>query len=474
MITLYVFAALLSLGFTLVYGRLPDKTRLSVSRKLTNERIVNGLKKLEPARDLILSIRDFADRRVRITALSVTAGLILAAACEISSANRHELLEGNAIKRNDYLAGSKDVRLKVRREEDDSREDLTVRVSDLRYGYDELNEMAGEAEAVLTDTMLSGNPSFDEVTANLNFPGKLEGYPFKISFRTTDPLLLDRSGVIRQERFEKLKEDRDVYDGVTVGIHAELTYEDFIREIDLYARIYPADMKKEMTLSEYLEGVIKDADEEGREEEYLILPSEASGSPLVYEEKGDNKALILLVMTLLAGAGLYMREGENLKKRVEEREKELISDYPALVNKFLLFYSAGLTTRGIVARLCREYRTGLERGGDKRYLYEELLICEGHMNEGMGEITAYEAFAAGCGIHKYRHFISLITQAIGKGRSDLIYQLERETQDAFADRKNRARELGEEAGTKLLFPMLMMLLTVLIIVMVPAFISFRF
>ena len=51
--------------------------------------------------------------------------------------------------------------------------------------------------------------------------------------------------------------------------------------------------------------------------------------------------------------------------------------------------------------------------------------------------------------------------------------LDREATEAFEERKNRAKELGEEAGTKLLFPMLMMLLVVLIIVMVPAFISFR-
>ena len=62
---------------------------------------------------------------------------------------------------------------------------------------------------------------------------------------------------------------------------------------------------------------------------------------------------------------------------------------------------------------------------------------------------------------------------MGKGRADLLIQLEREAMDAFAERKNRARELGEEAGTKLLFPMIMMLLVVLIIVMIPAFISFR-
>ena len=95
------------------------------------------------------------------------------------------------------------------------------------------------------------------------------------------------------------------------------------------------------------------------------------------------------------------------------------------------------------------------------------------MNEGMGELSAYEYFAARIGLHKYRQFISLVEQAIGKGRADLLPMLEREAGDAFAERKNRAREMGEEAGTRLLFPMLMMLFVVLIIVMMPAFISFR-
>ena len=110
---------------------------------------------------------------------------------------------------------------------------------------------------------------------------------------------------------------------------------------------------------------------------------------------------------------------------------------------------------------------------EKRYLYEEMLICEGRMNEGLGELSAYEGFAARCALHKYRQFISLVIQAAGKGRADLLPLLDREATEAFEERKNRAKELGEEAGTKLLFPMLMMLLVVLIIVMVPAFISFR-
>ena len=35
--------------------------------------------------------------------------------------------------------------------------------------------------------------------------------------------------------------------------------------------------------------------------------------------------------------------------------------------------------------------------------------------------------------------------------------LEQEAEEAFEERKNSAKKLGEEAGTKLLFPMLLML-----------------
>ena len=44
---------------------------------------------------------------------------------------------------------------------------------------------------------------------------------------------------------------------------------------------------------------------------------------------------------------------------------------------------------------------------------------------------------------------------------------------AFEERKARAKMLGEEAGTKLLVPMFIMLAIVLVIVTVPAFLSMQ-
>ena len=44
---------------------------------------------------------------------------------------------------------------------------------------------------------------------------------------------------------------------------------------------------------------------------------------------------------------------------------------------------------------------------------------------------------------------------------------------SFENRKSAAKRLGEEAGTKLLMPMMGMLMVVLVIVMVPAFLTMQ-
>jgi 1,4-dihydroxy-2-naphthoate octaprenyltransferase len=51
--------------------------------------------------------------------------------------------------------------------------------------------------------------------------------------------------------------------------------------------------------------------------------------------------------------------------------------------------------------------------------------------------------------------------------------LELEMNDAFEHRKTTARRLGEEAGTKLLLPLFLLLGIVMIIVIVPALTAIR-
>ena len=66
-------------------------------------------------------------------------------------------------------------------------------------------------------------------------------------------------------------------------------------------------------------------------------------------------------------------------------------------------------------------------------------------------------------------FSSLLTQNLRKGSADMLRLLEQEAQDAFQKRKEQAKEAGEKAGTKMLFPMMLMLLIVFVMILYAAF-----
>ena len=64
--------------------------------------------------------------------------------------------------------------------------------------------------------------------------------------------------------------------------------------------------------------------------------------------------------------------------------------------------------------------------------------------------------------------ISLLEQERKTGDARIRDAMELEVRQAFEQRKNVARRLGEEAGTKLMAPLMLSLITVLLIVAIPA------
>ena len=95
------------------------------------------------------------------------------------------------------------------------------------------------------------------------------------------------------------------------------------------------------------------------------------------------------------------------------------------------------------------------------------------MDSGIMESESYERFGRRCGTQEYLKLGALLSQNLRKGTKGLGDMMQMEAVQAFAERKARARRLGEEAGTKLLLPMFLMLFVVLIIVIIPAFLSIQ-
>ena len=88
-------------------------------------------------------------------------------------------------------------------------------------------------------------------------------------------------------------------------------------------------------------------------------------------------------------------------------------------------------------------------------------------------MECYERFARRCDLIPYMKMGALLSQNLKKGAKGTSEMLRMEAVQALEDRKSRARQLGEEAGTKLLIPMLLMLIIVITIVVVPAFLSIQ-
>ena len=147
-------------------------------------------------------------------------------------------------------------------------------------------------------------------------------------------------------------------------------------------------------------------------------------------------------------------------------------DYPELVSKFTVLLQAGLSARNVWERMVAEYEKQRGKGEKPRYVMEEMRVTKLQLDNGVYESRAYGEFGRRCGLHPYMKFAALLEQSLRQGSGGLSLLLMEEAEAAFEQRKHLARRLGEEAATKLMLPMFLMLLVVLAVVMAPGFLSF--
>ena len=138
--------------------------------------------------------------------------------------------------------------------------------------------------------------------------------------------------------------------------------------------------------------------------------------------------------------------------------------------KFTLLVQAGLTARKAFQKIALDY--GKKENGKERAAYEEIRTTCYEMDSGISEAEAYRRFGERCGQVKYKTLATLLIQNLQKGSRHLSDLLEKESVEAWDDRKRKAKVQGEAATTKLLFPMILMLGVVMAIVMLPACLSF--
>lgn len=388
---------------------------------------------------------------------------ILSLFSNIHAKQRKELMDGNYIKRPAISEGSKKISLDVHITEDDLTvliDEIQLEIYEEQYNEEELNEQILLAKEYIDSNLLKDNKAFDEIISDLNFVSWIPGTGLSVEWTTEDYQLITRDGKVKNE---------NINDGIATWVIANITYYDIQIEYVIYLRLLPKVYAKEELVQKELAERIDEINENTITEDKFQLPDSVGKGKVNWNEKEDSSGLTFLFMGLITAIVIFIASDKDLYEKLEKRNRQLLLDYPEIINKLTLLLGAGMPLANAWHKIVQDYK---EKSKEKRFAYEEMLITSNELMLGISEITAYERFGRRVKLLPYLRFASLIAQNVKKGSSDLLRLLELEGVEAFEERKELAKRIGEEAGTKLLMPMMLMLLVVLVIIIVPAFLSF--
>lgn len=369
----------------------------------------------------------------------------------------------DTIQRNEYWGTQKEESLVVE-VEGEKKQQVTIPVPERKYEEDKIQGILEEMAESLEKTILKDNKSLDDVSSDLNLVSSVPDTDVDVMWMISPSGYMMYDGTLLPEEVTR--------DGIVVNLTAMLTYEDKNISHSFAICLNRPELTHEEELRQEIEKEIEGCNVSQSAAEELRLPKQVGGKEIQFQyEKKNNTGIIVLVLILCAVLSFFSKD-EKIKKELEERKKQMLLDYSEIVSKLSLLLGAGMTIRMSLEKIARDYDSKRKKGGEQRYAYNEILYICREMQGGMSEHAAIDMLGNRCQIPCYMKLCTLLQQNLKKGSGGMAQSLSYEVGLAFEERKNIARKFGEEAGTKLLFPMILMLVIVMVVLVVPAFMSF--
>lgn len=383
------------------------------------------------------------------------------------------LQQGRYLTRPEFGEGSFDAKLSVELNEAANKqglsENISITVEERLYTTEEIVSLFQSAEEYLHTAVLGSNPSPYNIHEKLNFLVSIPGTRITVEWKPEDYSVIHSDGTLG---------NATLVESVSTHVTAILTCQDQKKEVYLSFVILPIREKEEESLTQKLRQEIDQNAAATADQKQLELPSRLSNYGLSWHQRNKNVSTKILLYGIIVVVLVWILQERELQKKMKLRKEQLLFDYPEIINKFTLLVNAGMTMRQAWFKMVEDYTVRKsEASGSKksciRYAYEEMKATANELKLGVAETAAYEQYGRRVGLLPYIKFSSLITQNMKKGNKGFTELLKQEAAQAFEERKETAKRLGEEAGTKLLMPMMLLLLMVFMIILIPAFISFR-
>lgn len=359
-------------------------------------------------------------------------------------------------------SGTGDQRMEVRVGMEGETWPFQVTIREIPYEEAEILKKLQSASERLGAVFLKENTDFEHIGQEVSMPSVFPDTEIGIQWYLDSWDHIDPDGTVKNESLKQ---------PVTVRVQAVLTLgeEELVWEQSIQV-IPPAhpDAQQKLRMLEY---ELSERQEEVSDR--LELPVFVAGEPIVWYQAADDRWIWMLGLTLLALAAMAAgrrREEDTIRKK---RERGMQLDYPEIVSRLSLYMGAGISTRKAWERIVDDYEKNETADVTRHTAYEEMRTTLREMQSGVAETQAYERFGTRCRMPSYLKLGTLLSQNLRKGTKNLAGLLQEESREAFENRRALAKRMGEECESKLLLPMLMMLLTILIIIMYPAVVSFQ-
>lgn len=383
-------------------------------------------------------------------------GGIFGITAKISADGKVLLKDDGSIPRGSYLEGRQEIQVIAGMEEGSL--EIQIGLEPRRLSWEETEELADSFLEQLPVLILGKNDSLLQVSHDLELLEEYEGYPFQVEWKSSRPDILGSSGSVREVR-----------EAQQLLLTVSFKYEEYEREEILEVTIVSPLRTTEELIYRDLEEYLISSEENSRGEEMWILPEQWEGRDIVWSQKVEDNSLLLCAAALAVAVLVYWMSDKDLHQQLEKRHQSLRREYPDLVHRLALFVGAGMTVRGAIGKISVDYEKKRESTGRRIPAYEEMLRTCRELQSGTSEGAALEHFGRRTGQQEYIRLSTLLMQNVKRGNSTLLERLREEADKAGEEKLMESKRLGEEAGTKLLVPMVMMLAVVMVMIMVPAF-----
>ena len=385
----------------------------------------------------------------------VLAGILFGMAVLVHNSSR----EVSGIER--PAPGEAEIKKQIWLETEEGQKPLNFIVSAQEYEEEEIEEMHKTAEEYLQTVIIGENESLDYVRKDLYLPETLPGYGSPVSWSSDAPWYVASDGTVTNENLQEAE---------TVVLTAEITYGTECRYFTRQLVVYPKEYTKEELLLKNAETILQQQEEHSRTEQYFFLPETVLGYPLRKEEEsGFGISGFLVLMAVVIPVFLYAGYFNKMDTQRKERKEQAENGYTEFITKLSLLMAAGVSVRQAFCRLEEEYKN---RRGSEYVLSQELKIAIQELENGYSETIVYENFGRRVGVLSYQRMTSLLTQNVSRGVQGIRALLLQEAKEVMAQDRANIKVRGEQAGTKLLLPMMGLLFLVFAILLVPAFRSF--